>query len=475
MAQPKGLFVLSGTEMGERFSFYVLHSILALFMVDVLHFDLAFASLVFGLVLASTSILQIFGGYITDKCVGNRKAIYLGGILMMISQFIIAFSASLYASSANIPVHSSFIFTFQENMFIIGIIILAIGSSFFKASIFSLVGLLYDSNDSRMDSGYTIFYMAINIGGLLATLVAAIVVGEGHPELFQYGFLISGIFLALSLLFFTYFKDKYIISSTGTPVGVVPLVNDEKFLAQRETSNISDKLSKIEIDRIYVIVLLSIMSIIFFIGFEQEASSMIFFIKQSVNSLIPVVNIDLSPQSFLSINPLAIMILAPIFVELWAILDRRNKEPSIVAKIGIGLIVLAIAYIVLGIGFAMVENSGLKAPILCVITFYVLITVSELLISPVGLSLVIKLAPPKYTSSFMGLWFVAMAIGDSLAGYFAGFYPDSTKYAVKYFLGFIPIDNLISFGGLFVVTSLIFGITCLLFKNKIIKLMHGVK
>lgn len=113
--------------------------------------------------------------------------------------------------------------------------------------------------------------------------------------------------------------------------------------------------------------------------------------------------------------------------------------------------------------------------IMWVISFYTLITVSELLISPVGLSLVIKLAPHKYTSSFMDLWFITMAIGDSLAGYFADFYPDSTKYVVKYFLGFIAIDNFLSFAEIFIVISLIFGITCLLFRNEIIKLMHGVK
>lgn len=189
--------------------------------------------------------------------------------------------------------------------------------------------------------------MGNSIGGLLATLVAAIIVGKDHSELFQYGFLISGIFITLSLLFFTYFKDKYIIFSTGTPIDIIPLVKNKMFLAQRKTSNFNDKLSKIEIDKIYVIVLLSIMLIIFCISCEQEASSMIFFIKQYVNTVLPVINIDVSPQFFLSINHLVMIIIAPLFVKLWSILNRRNKEPSIVAKTGIGLIVLAMAYIVL--------------------------------------------------------------------------------------------------------------------------------
>ena len=475
MRQPKGLFILSGTEMWERFSFYTLSAILALFMVEVLHFDMAFASLIFGLITASTYVLQILGGYLSDNYIGNRKAIYIGGILMMIGQLIIALSASLYASSANIPTHSSFIFTTQENIFIIGAIVLALGSGFFKVNISSLVGLLYEENDSRLDVAYTIFYMAINVGGLIAPIIAAIVVGDGHPELFQYGFLIAGISLGLRLLMFTLFKDKHVVSPTGVPIGVIATAKDKELLTQRKTNSTGAKLTKIEIDRIYVILLLSLMAIIFFIGFEQRSTSILFFIKQSVNTVIPIMNVTVSPEFFLLLNPLAIIILAPIFVEIWLFLNRRNKEPSVVTKMGIGLIILALSYVVLGIGFSIVENSAVKLALTWIIVFNLLQSIAELLISPIGLSLVTKLAPIKYTSSFMGVWFVAMALAEFLAGYFAGFYPESTKHVVKYLFDFIPIDNLVSFAGIFIGMSLIFGILCLIFRNKIIKLMHGIK
>ena len=475
MEQPKGLFVLSGTEMWERFSFYTLSAILALFMVEVLHFNMAFASLIFGLITASTYVLQIFGGYISDNYIGNRKAIYLGGTLMMIGQFVIAYSASLYTSSLHIATHSSFIFTFQETMFLIGAVILAIGAGFFKVNISSLVGLLYDADDSRLDSAYTIFYMAINVGAVIAPLATAVIVGDGHPELFQYGFLTAGICLGLGLLMFSCFKNKYLVSPDGAPIGVIPTAKDKKLLSQRSNESINEKLSKIEIDRIYVILILSLLAIIFFIGFEQKSTAILFFIQQHVNTVLPISHIYLSPEFFLSLNPLAVIILAPVFAKLWLTLNHRDKEPSVVTKIGIGLIVLAISYIVLAIGFNIVENSAVKIAITWIIVFNLLHTVGELLISPTGLSLVTKLAPVKYTSTFMGLWFVAMALAELLAGYFAGFYPESTTSAAKYLFGLIPIGSLVSYASIFIVMSLISGLLCLLFKNRIIKLMHGIK
>ena len=474
MEQPKGLFVLSGTEMWERFSFYTIVSILVLFMVEVLHFGNAFAALIFGIISASTYVLQICGGYISDNYIGNRKAIYLGGFLMMIGQFILAYSASLYASSVNIPVHSSFIFTFQENVFIIGAVVLALGSGFFKVNISSLVGLLYEADDSRLDSAYTIFYMGVNVGALMALLVTTFVVGSGHSDLFQYGFLIAGIGLGLGLVMFTFFKDKYLRSVAGEPIGVIATAKDKLLLSQREDSGMRAKLSKIEIDRLYVIFVLSIMMIIFVIGSEQKFTSLTFFIQNHVNTAIPIIQMSLPPEFFLLCNAVIIIVLAPIFAKLWLVLNHRNKEPSVLVKVGIGLIILAISYIILLFCFNIVENGTDKVAMTWILVIVLVQCIAELLISPIGLSLVTKLAPVKYVSSFMGVWFVAMAIGEILAGYFAGFYPSSTG-AVTYFLGFIPISNLLSFAGIFIVISLIFGIACLVFKNKIIKLMHGVK
>ena len=475
MEQPKGLFVLSGTELWERFGFYTFSAILALFMVEVLHFNLAFASLIYGAIISSTYLFQLFGGIISDKYIGSRRGIYLGGFLMIISHLIMAYSASLYPSSINIAAHSSFIFTFQECIFIIGACILAIGSGFFYVNTTSLVGSLYKQDDSRLDSAFTIFYMCVNIGGLFGPLVASIVVGDGHPELYQYGFLIAATCIGISLLIFTYFKNKYLISPTGDPVGVIALAKDKKFISQIKTTSNSNKLSKIEIDRIKVITVLCIVAIIFFICLEQKFTAMLFFIQKYVDTTIPMLDMRISPEFFLSINPIAVIILAPIFAKVWLILGHRNKEPSIVTKMGVGLLTMAIAYFLLSFGFGMIENGAVKIALTWIIAFDLLQTTSELLISPTGLSLVTKLAPAGYTSTFMGLWYVATALAELLAGYFAGFYPDPSIDVINYIFGFIPMDNLVSYSYIFITISLVSGIICLLFKSRIIKLMHGIK
>ena len=470
MKHPTGLFVLSSTEMCERFSYFIILSMLVLYMMEVLHFSAVFSSLLSGIVTGLIYIAQLLGGYLSDRFLGNRKAIILGGTLMAIGQFVFAYSGSLYYTTTNIAEHSTFIFTFPECIFIVAIIIIAIGSGLFKVNLPSMVSSLYDPEDKLLDSAFTIYYMAISVGGFLAPLIVNFVVGSGNPSLYQYGFLIAGIYILCGVVGFTLLKDKYLYSYDGKKIGVAPVSKQENTNADNKANK--SKLTKNEINHILVIIIMCIFSTIFFACNSQITTSILLFSKTYVNPTIPFTNFTVSPEFYLALNPLFFIILAPLVVRFMDWLESKNKAPSSITKIGIGFFLMSVAFSTLLISLNTFD-ANLKVNMGWAILFNLILVLAEILMTPILLSLVSQLAPERYMSFLIGVWFFTLSIAQILGGVFAGGYP-SAAGSVPKFLGLIPVHNLASFMSIYVILSFVCGVIWLLFRKKLMELAEDV-
>ena len=470
MSHPVGMYVVSVTELWERFSFYIFSGILVLFMMEVLHFSMEFSTSLFGIIIGGTYFFQLISGFTIDKYLGNRKAVIFGGIFMFIAQLIFMYGASLFYLTTNVPVHSAFLFSYPEIIFLIGVIVMIIGASFFKVSITSFVGLFYPDNEELVDSAYTIFYTLINVGGFLAPLALHMVVGVNDPSLYQYGFLVGAITILVSLIIFVVFRSKLCLPD-GEPVGVKPISKTKKMIEKRK-NQVNEKLSEIEIDRLKVIIFILFIIMAFFIAHEQISISFLIFAMSYVNNVVPFINITLSPQAYLTLNPLLIILISPIFIKLSSVLSKRNKEPSSISKLGIGLYVVGFAFLTLVIAF-LTADADMKIGMYWMVIFNLFLVIGELLIMPIALSLVSKLAPPRYTSLMIGVLFASTGIAEIIAGFFASAIPD-TVGETTFLLGIIPITGIDSFMWVFVIICVVFGTVWFLFKNKIKKLMHGI-
>lgn len=455
--------------MWERFSYYGMRSILILYMVNALLYNTTFASTIYGYYTGLVYLTPLIGGYVADRYWGNRKSIITGGILMALGQFSLAVSSYLYVPAiAQGASYSSFIFNNQGIYFLIGLSLLVIGNGFFKPNISSMVGFLYPKNDNRKDSAFTIFYMGINLGALISPLIVGGLGDTGNPADYMYGFLAAGVGMIIGLIIFIWSKNKYLVTPEGKSVGSVPShdINCKE--------NSSKKLTKTEKDRTAVIAILSFFSIFFFIAFEQSGVSLTLLAEQHVDKVIPFLgNLHYSASWFQIINPMAILILAPLFAALWPVLRKKGYEPPVPLKMAIGLIILAVGFIALLPAAQMLDAGTQNISPLWLVLAYVIFTMGELCLSPIGLSMVSKLAPLKFTCLLMATWFLASSIGGVMAGYMGSLYPSSTR-TVTTFLG-TPIDRFTSFFMIFVVISAAAGIILIITSKKLSKMMHGVQ
>ncbi|AMD17439.1 hypothetical protein TL18_05035 [Methanobrevibacter sp. YE315] len=468
MKHPMGMYVISIAELWERFSFYIICSILVLFMSDVLHFSIPFCTFLYGIIIGGTYFFQLIGGYLSDKFLGNRKTIIIGGIFMFAGQLIFSYVASLFYLTADVPVHSTFLFTYPEIIFLIGALITSIGASFFKVSITSFVGLFYQDNEDLLDSAYTMFYMFINIGGLFAPLIANFVVGVHNPSLYQYGFMIGAAAVLIGLIMFIGL-NKYLCLPNGEPLGIQPFSKTQKTVGNESDSS---ELTKIDIDHLKVIGLILIVIVVFFICFEQLLTSILVLTMDYVYNIVPFTNFALNPQFYVTLNPFFLILLSPIFIKLLAVLSSRGKEPSSISKLGWGMLFLAFSYFLLSIPF-MSMAEGMKMNMSWIIVFNFFMVIAELLVTPIALSLLSKLSPAKYSTMMVGVLYAATAVAEVIAGSFASAFPEKIGQTTM-LLSIIPITSPVAFMYVFVIISGICGIVWLLLKNKIKTLMHGV-
>jgi proton-dependent oligopeptide transporter, POT family len=500
---PRGLYVLFATEFWERFSYYGMRAIFVLFMTDKLLFDKAYASNIYGSYTGLVYLTPLIGGYVADRYWGNRKSIFIGGLLMALGQFILFACASLGQGAG-----------LTNTLLWTGLAFLIFGNGFFKPNISTMVGQLYPENqNTRKDSAYTIFYMGINAGAFVAPLVCGYL-GENID--FKWGFLAAGIGMLISLVIFYYTKDKYVVSHKGEQLGVAP--NKSKDVSQSESGKtgfsttqmivlvglivaafalihfvfevdlwgsliysmtligpiaiITDRsLTKVEKSRLTVIIIIMLFVIFFWMCFEQAGASLTFFANEQTNR--NVFGWEMPASYFQSFNPIFIVLLAPIFAGLWGRLGRKGIEPPAPMKQAMGLGLLALGFLFISFGTA--GDPAVKVSIMWLTGLYFLHTVGELFLSPIGLSMVNKLTPGRFTSLMMGIWFLAIATGNKLAGTMSSLYPDPNATGPRpVFLG-ITIDNLHTYFMIFVGFAGVAAIVLFLLSFKLKKMMHGIK
>ncbi len=466
---PFGLYLLFVTEMWERFSYYGMRAIFMLFMVKVLLLNDKEASQIYGSYTGLVYLTPLLGGYLCDRYLGNRRSILIGGILMAIGQFFMFLSASAGAEGG-VPLMWT------------GLTALIVGNGFFKPNISTMVGQLYPENDRRIDSAFTIFYMGINLGAFFSPLICSSFTD------YKWGFLAACIGMLLGLLTFVALQNKHLKTEAGIEIGKTVKPLDAKAILmiigsigiiffmlnfkqwfQSEIEIISyliygsmivmpililtDKsLTKQEVQRILVIFILAFFVIFFWGAFEQAGASLTLFADRQTDRNIG--SWEMPAEYFQSINPLAVIALAPLFSLLWGFLYKRNSEPSSPTKMAYGLALVALGYVVIAIAVKGL-GMGEKVSMWWLVALYVIHTMGELCLSPIGLSMVSKLSPIRLSSLMMGTWFLANAAANKFAGTLSALIPPSEVTAdTQYpsFAGF-QITNLYEFFMLFIVMT----------------------
>lgn len=398
---PRGLSTLFFTEMWERFSYYGMRALLVLYMAAPLTngglaFDVAKATRIYAVYTSAVYFTNIFGGYLADRLLGARLAVLLGGIIIACGHFSMAFQAmpAFYA----------------------GLFLIVIGTGLLKPNISTMVGKLYSADDPRRDSGFSIFYMGINLGAMIAPLICGYI---GQRIDWHLGFAVAGLGMTAGLIQYVLHR-KRLAHVGGRPVRVVqadgPAV--KRLRLTREDKR-----------RLVLVFLLYFFSILFWMAFEQSGSSFSLFAERHTRT--ELFDFNFPSSWFQSVNSIFILALAPAFSVLWIRWGRR--QPSSPAKFSAALLFVGIGMFVMAVA-ALSSGAGKVSPLWLIAVFFIH-TVGELCLSPVGLSSVTKLAPLHLVGLMMGLWFLATSIGNFLAGTMAGFYQDDPGVLFRLFGG----------------------------------------
>ncbi|KAF0125516.1 MAG: proton-dependent oligopeptide transporter POT family [Elusimicrobia bacterium] len=475
---PKGLFLLFFVEMWERFSYYGMRALLVLYMIKALDFSTEKAGQVYGWYTGLVYLTPLLGGYIADRYMGQRKAIVVGGTLMALGHFAMAFPP--------IP------------FFFGAMILLILGNGFFKPNISTVVGALYEQNDPRRDAGFTIFYMGINLGAMFSPLVCSTL---GEKVGWHWGFGAAGVGMVIGLAMYIWgnkalLGDKCMKPAAPktdywVPITLVAAMTGFLILSAMQISGIDIKgmvpgwlystaallvaiglvyayaakpekstLTHVEKQRLSVIFIMVFFTIFFWSAFEQAGSSLTLFADRETDRWINIFGWrwEMPAGYFQSLNPLFIVLLAPFFSNMWINLAEKDREPSSPIKFAMGLGLLAIGFVVMIAAAAAYQQSG-PVSMLWLVGAYFFHTLGELCLSPVGLSLVTKLAPVQFGSLMMGVWFLSSVAAGFVGGFFAGNY--DTINHVHFFM--IPTA-----------TALGAAVLLVLITPKLRKWMHGV-
>lgn len=427
---PAGLYLLFTTEMWERMSYYGMRALLVLYMVDKTRggfgWDEKWALQIYGLYTGLVYLTPVAGGFIADRFIGQRKAVTIGGLLMMLGHFLMAAPG--------------------EVAFYAALALLILGNGMFKPNISTMVGGLYEPGDPRRDGAFTIFYMGINIGAFMSPLVCG-TLGEKYG--WHWGFGAAGVGMGLGLLAYLWGQKKYL-----GDVGLHPAPREPK---RADGTSTSKKLTKEEKDRIGVILILSLFVVFFWTAFEQAGGLMNLYTDQKVDRF--VLGWEVPTTWFQAVNPAIIVMFGPIFAGLWVWLGRRKKDPPTPMKMSFGLLLLSFGFVLMMAASKQSEAAG-KAGIYWIVGAYFFHTIGELCLSPVGLSMVTKLAPARYASLLMGVWFLSSAVANYLAGYIGGFSKQLGEFQL--------------FGAIAVTTS-IAGVLLFILSRKLKAMMHGAE
>ncbi|MBA5638446.1 MFS transporter [Duganella sp. LX20W] len=482
MGHPAPLWMLFMTEFWERFAFYGIRWALVLYIVaQFYHGDAAgeqFANLTYGSYLALVYAGALFGGYVADRVLGYQRSILVGAAFMSAGLFMIA-----------LP---------DPNIFKLGLATIIVGNGMFKPNISTMVGKLYSLGDERRDSGFTIFYMGINSGALIAPVLteflATKIFGTGGMPAYKVVFISAGVGMLISLFWFSIGRRG--LKGIGAPEAqmqdpkrmlwvvlgslcVIPVVY---MLLAVGANNLQGVLSvlfiilsvmlmiegirngKVARDKVIAMLVIFFFNIMFWMFFEQAGSSFTFLADKIVDRIM--FGWEFPNAYFQSVNSIAIIALAPIIAFIWVAMGRKNVNPSIPRKFGLGLVFNGLAFGLLMFALSSLVDVHNKIPFWTLFMVYVIQSVGELCLSPIGLSMVTKLAPTRLVGLGMGGWFLSTGIGNNLSGIFASFVSGEKGMSVTsalegYTLGFYSL--------------MAGGILLFLIAPLINKLMHGVK
>ncbi len=485
MGHPKPLWMLFMTEFWERFAFYGIRWALVLYIVAQFHGGSAAgeasANQTYGAYLALVYAAAIFGGYVADRVIGYQRSILVGAVIMAAGLFMIAMP--------------------NEQIFKLGLATIIAGNGLFKPNISTMVGKLYSVSDERRDSGFTIFYMGINLGAMVSPILTGWLAERmfgGTPDLPAYKivFITAGIGMFISLVWFWFGRSQ--LAGVGRPpaggesgkrvlvtaIGAIAAIAPIYFLLSLGASTLQwillalfvvlaamlliegIKEGTVQRDKVIAMLIIFAFNVLFWMFFEQAGSSFSFLSDKIVDRDLGAEGGFIWPNAwFQSVNSLAIITLAPLMAWMWVKLGRAN--PSIPRKFGLGLIFNGLAFLLLMFALSsLLDPATMKIPFWTLFMVYVIQSVGELCLSPIGLSMVTKLAPLRLVGFGMGGWFLSTGIGNNLSGIFASHVSGeggmSTASALSgYTFGFWAL--------------VIPGVLLFLIAPLIQKLMHGVK
>ena len=478
---PAGLYLVFFTGMWERFSYYAMRGILVLYLTATwlnggLGYDEKFSTTVYGIATGLCYFTPLFGGWLSDRYLGQRKSIVIGGFIMVLAEFLL-FVPELFTSTAASLTPEQL----EHNQLIgriglfSGLFLLIIGNGFFKPNISSIVGDLYEPGDKRLDSAFSIFYMGINLGAVMAPLIVGLLAdnvfattyvdANGVTQIthgYRYGFLAAAVGVLVGQLLFVFLSNKYLGNIGIEPKGAAKA-------AESATEEVKVPLTRQEKERIAVIFIFFFFAVFFFAGMEQAGASFNLYANKYIDR--NVFGFEVPTAWLQMINPFFVIVLAPVFAYFWN--TRLGQALNTPLKMGLGLIVLGIGFwfmLIAGFqrgamwegGLNIVDNTDvtIKAGMIWMILTYFLHTIGELSLSPVGLSIVTKLSPARFASLFMGVWIMAAAFANMLAGLIS-------SYVVE--LGASTVFASIS------VFVMVLGILMVSLNKVIERMMHGVR
>ena len=431
MGHPRGLGLLFIVEMWERFSYYGMRALLVLYLVNYLKWSDGDASRLYGTYTSLVYLTPLVGGYLADRYIGTRRSLVIGGIIIAMGHFSLAFQTM--------------------TMFYVGLALIIVGTGFFKPNVSTMVGQIYKPGDTRRDAGFTIFYMGINLGAFFAPLICGYL---GQKVGWHYGFVAAGVGMVLGLIIYLWGRDKYLPG-----IGLTKKQDAANTAARGGDAIIHETVNMVpgiigavvglvlafllhggwmgylfgviiggavgttvfgssgeERSRVLAIFIVAFFVVFFWMSFEQAGSSMNLFADRHTN--LSIGGFTFPSSWFQAVNPLFILAFAPIFASMWVRLGRRGREPSTAFKMVIGLFLLGIGFLFMVAG-GKIADTGVKVSALWLTAAYAFHTWGELSLSPVGLSYVTKVAPLRFASLLMGVWFLANAAANKLGGYLA--------------------------------------------------------
>jgi len=402
LGHPRGLATLFFTEMWERFSYYGMRALLVLYMVGSvqqpgLGFDITKATQIYGLYTMAVYLAGIPGGFIADRLIGHYRAVLFGGIIIAAGHFSMAVPGLPF--------------------FYTGLALIVVGTGLLKPNVSSMVGSLYTRDDARRDAGFSLFYMGINLGAFIAPLICGWL---GQQSNWHFGFAAAGVGMVFGLIQYVLGR-KYLtpVSEREVSPDVVNVATDSAPAPALDAAPPSRRLTGTDWARIGAIAILTLFALLFWAGFEQAGSSLTLFADRATR--LTVLSFEYPSSWFQSVEPLFVIMFSPVFAWLWLTLARRRKEPSSPLKFTLGLFFLAMSFALVVPAARAFEASGQRVSPMWLIGLYFLQMIGELCLSPVGLSMVTKLAPAHLVGLMMGVWFFATAMGNYVAGWVAGF------------------------------------------------------